>query len=352
MPAAPNGHDTAPTAHLVTMADVSTDSVAWLWYPRIPCGRITLLDGDPGIGKSFLTVTFAATVSRGAQWPDGAACAPGDVLLLTCEDGLGDTVRPRLDAAGADVSRVHVLTGYSVGDDLRAVTLQDVEVLGQALETIRPALVIIDPITAYLGRGIDMNKAEQTRPLLAQLGRLAESYETAVILVRHLTKGQRDSAMYRGLGSIDFQAACRSALLAGVVPDRPESRALAHVKSSLAPKAPTLEFAIQDGAVLWSTTPSDLTAEQIVTPPQARAQHRTRVGDAAEFLRTALAGGPRPFADLLEEAEALDLLKHHLIRAHSKLGIVSESAGFPRRTTWRLPGIQASGDASSDTLRG
>ena len=212
--------DSIRTPALVCLANVKPQSVDWLWYPRLPKAKLGFLDGDPGITKGLFIAAVTATVTTGARWPDGADCTAGNVILLNAEDGAADTLRPRLDAAGADVSRVHLLTGYHSADDEpgkpRVITLADVDVLRAALEKIRPQFVNVDPIQAYLGAKLDMHRANEVRPLLAALAALAEEYGCMILATRHLTKGTRDRALYRGLGSIDFAAAARSVLVIGL----------------------------------------------------------------------------------------------------------------------------------------
>ncbi|MEW5934471.1 MAG: AAA family ATPase, partial [Bacillota bacterium] len=205
---------------MVNVGDVAPEEVTWLWYPYLPRGKITLLEGDPGVGKSWLALALAAIVSRGWSFPgldgippEGQAGEPADVLLLP-EDGIADTVRNRLDSLGADARRVHVLAGWrgrsEEGQEVTGhVTLQDVAVLEEALARVRPALVVVDPIQQYLGE-VDAWRAEQVRPVLARVGELAARFRCAVLLIRHLSKAGKDRAIYRGLGSIDFSAAARS----------------------------------------------------------------------------------------------------------------------------------------------
>lgn len=163
------------------------EEVKWLWRPYIPRGKLTLSEGDPGIGKSWKALALATAVSNGRGLPgETRQREPETVLLLTAEDGLADTIRPRLDALGADVERVHAIYGYAVLDDEGLAELE------RHISDVNPALVIIDPLVAYMGAGIDINKANQVRSITAKLATLAEKHGAAILAVRHLTKGSRD----------------------------------------------------------------------------------------------------------------------------------------------------------------
>jgi hypothetical protein len=202
----------------VRMADVDPEPVEWLWEPYIPKGKLTSIEGDPGVGKSSLTMALAAQISRGEKLPGVKQITePASVLLLTAEDGPADTIRPRLDAAGADVDKVHAITTPLSFDKAGAATLK------REIERVKPALVIIDPIVAYLPDRTDMNSASAVRPVLARLAKVAEETGVAIAFVHHLAKAAQNKVIYRGLGSIDFTAACRSVLMVGFDPNGGDS---------------------------------------------------------------------------------------------------------------------------------
>jgi len=198
---------------IVRLSDVTPEKVEFLSYPYIPLGKLTLLDGDPGVGKSTLSLAIAAGVTLGKGVPGMVKADPGNVLVLSCEDGLSDTIRPRLDASGADVQKVFALRGVMTLDE------EGLEALTHHLTEIRPRLVIIDPLVGYLGGKVDMHKGNEVRQVTAGLAELAEEFHCSFLAIRHLTKGGRDKAIYRGIGSIDFTAAARSVLLAGTDPE-------------------------------------------------------------------------------------------------------------------------------------
>jgi hypothetical protein len=221
---------------VVCLATVQPVAVDWLWEPYLPLGMTVSLEGDPGTGKSTLTATLAAYVTTGRPFP-GEGCPkrePRNVLMLQCEDDLAAICRPRLDAAGADVSRVYVLTVGVVGEDAR---------LRQAMTEYQPALVIIDPIQAYVGPRVDINKANEVRPIMQYWGQLAETGHCTVLVVRHFGKDEDKKAIHRALGSIDFTAALRSVLQ--VEPGEEKNRyRLKHAKSNTGPYGPDLTYTI------------------------------------------------------------------------------------------------------------
>ncbi len=323
-----------PIPVLVRLADVAPVEVDWLWKPYIPGGKLTILEGDPGLGKTWLALALAAIVTRGWPFPgqDGIpeqAREPANVLYLSAEDGLADTLRPRLDKAGADVSRVFVLTGQQNGGEMpEAVTLADVGVLRSALVAVKPALLIIDPLQAYLGAGVDMHRANEVRPVLAKLAGLAEEFNCAVLCIRHLGKGQQDRAIYRGLGSIDFAAAARSILLVGQDPENPQARAVVHIKSSLAAAGPSLGYTIGPDGFQW-TGVSELTAAEILKPEQA-TEEKSALEEAEAFLLDLLAAGPVDSKTVFKEARRLGIAERTLKRAKAKAGIKSQKIG----NTW------------------
>ena len=334
----PEATDPIRTPTVITMADVTPEPVEWLWPPYIPLRKQTILEGDPGQGKTWLALAIAADVTRGRTPYSGASCRPTDVLYLSAEDGLADTLRPRLDAAGADVTRVHCLTGWqmrSPSDEAPlcgGVTLADVHVIEQALADKRPGLVVIDPLQAYVGSGVDIHRANETRPILAGLGTLAEQHGCAILLIRHLSKAFQDRAIYRGLGSIDFAAAARSILLVGQDPQAPSRRILVHVKSSLAALGPSLGYELREGQLRW-TGPSDITAEAMLRPYQPE-EERNAVEEAQDFLREILADGEKSAKEVLREAKKAGLSDRTIERAKKGLvkGRKAQVSGQPRGT--------------------
>jgi hypothetical protein len=322
------------------MADVEREEVEWLWHPYIPLGKLTSIEGDPGVGKSWLTMALAAQVSPGAKLPGVSQTAePQTVLLLTAEDGPGDTLRPRLDTFGADIAKVHVITAPLAFDEKGAAKLK------AEIVSLGAKLVIIDPIVAYLPSRTDMNSASAVRPVLAWLARVAEETRAAIVFVRHLSKGAKDKAMYRGLGSIDFTAACRSVLMVGFDPDDADKRVVAHAKSNLAQMGPSQSYTIKAGRFAWAGR-SSLSAEDLSGPPPD-ADQRSAKEEAKEFLLLTLADGPKPVNEVFAEADKLRISRASLRRAKADLGVVSEKT--PDHWEWSLPRAETEGsDGTKD----
>lgn len=203
---------------LSRMQDVKPTSVEWLWQYRIPLGALSILDGDPGIGKSTITMDIAARLTEGRRMPDGAPtpAGPGNVLLVGAEDALSYTVRPRLEAAGADLSRVYALTGVSDTGQHGGRSLSfpsDLSLLERAVLNTQAKLVIIDPIMAYLGSEVNSSSDQEVRRVLSPLARVAESTGASILMVRHLRKTNDGPALYQGGGSIGIVGAARAGLI-------------------------------------------------------------------------------------------------------------------------------------------
>jgi len=324
---------TDEAVRLRRMADVKAESVNWLWQSYIPRGKVTLLEGDPGIGKSWVSLAIATAVTLGKGLPGQEPTEPANVVIASAEDGLGDTIRPRLDAMGADVSRIFAVDG--------ALTLNEngFALLEAYLERVKPALLIIDPLVAYLGAGVDIHRANETRAVMAQLARLAEKFDVAILAVRHLTKGGMSKAIYRGLGSIDFTAACRSVLLAGCDIENPQNRALVHIKSNLTPAGPSIGYELRDGGFYW-TGESSLTAAQILAADNGTGT--SELDEAIAFLKDELADGSVPAKDVYRDAESMGIARRTLERAKAQVGIITRRQGEKGKRgsgvwVWELP---------------
>ncbi len=328
-------------------ADVAPEAIAWLWPGMVPAGRLALLVGDPGVGKSLAAVDLAAHVSTGTAWPDGTAgLEPADVVILAAEDSPGD-YRTRLDAAGADVSRVHILEAIREDDGERPVTLADVQAIDDAVSKLhdagrRVALVILDTVGALLAPGVDDSSNGDVRVMLRPLAALAASTGAAVVGIHHLRKSA-GQALHRTLGSVGWTAAARAVL--AVVRDREQHarRLLVVLKSNYAPEQPegALAFTVdadQAGRplLLWSRDRVAVDPEAALSPPEDPSD-RAAGDEALEWLRAALANGPQAAADLRKEARSEGIADRTLRRASKRLDVVIERTGFPCRSTWRLP---------------
>jgi hypothetical protein len=324
---------------VVCLADVTPEAVRWLWPGRIAQGKLTLIIGDPDKGKSCVTLDLAARVSTGLPWPDGTPAPCGDVVLLTAEDGLSDTVRPRLDAMGGDPSRVHALTAIRTGDRERGFDLtRDLEHLEAELGRTGAILVVIDPVSAYLGRADSYRDAE-VRGILAPLAALAERTSVAIVGVMHLTKDAQRKVLYRAQGSLAFVAASRAVFAVAEDKDNPERRLFLPVKNNLGPKPPGLAFRLLPSGsaarVEWDADPVTVDAEAALAgpePPQERGERE----EAQEFLGKVLADGPVASEDVKRQARAAGIAERTLFRAKHDLGVKADKDGFRGGWVWSL----------------
>ena len=329
--AAKNGHARVPVGTL--LSDVESEQVEWLWDRRIPLGKIAVLDGDPGNGKSVLTTDLAARVSVGRTFPDDQPCEAAGVVIMNAEDGLADTIRPRLDAAGGDPSRVLSLATIPVGDegDERHLTIpDDIPIIEKGIETVRAKLVIIDPLMAFLSGRSDAHKDQDVRRALAPLSRMAERTGAAVLLVRHLNKAQGGNPLYRGGGSIGIIGAARSGLLVGEHPEEDGLRVLAGQKSNLSPMPESLAYRIvtaaNGAARIEYVGPTEARADALLRTP-GDPEQKSAMREAMEFLRDELKDGPVAANTINEHARKLEISAATLRRAKSDLGIVSRKEG-------------------------
>jgi len=348
-----NGHE--PTVAVdgecgVLLSEVAPERVRWLWDGRIALGKLNLVDGDPGTGKSAATTDLAARVSVGKVWPDGAGCKAGGVVILSAEDGLADTIRPRFDAAGGDPSKVVAVSTVpdAEGNERQIAIPDDLHIIEAAIERVGAVLVVIDPLMAFLPGEVNSHRDQDVRRALAPLARLAERTAAAVVVVRHLNKGQGGNPLYRGGGSIGIVGAARSGLLVAKHPEDDDRRVLASVKSNLAAPAPSLEFGLsstESGAVRvdWKGE-SPLSAEALLSAPTDH-EERSTLSEAQEFLRVVLADGLESASEIRREADSAGIAKRTLDRARQSLGVVSERRGEPGKRGggawyWSLPGIK------------
>jgi hypothetical protein len=327
----------------VFLSEVECERVSWLWQGRIPLGKITVLDGDPGLGKSTLALDLAARVTRGASMPDDSSGMDGGVVILTAEDGLGDTVRPRLEAAGGDPTRVLALQTIGTGDDERPVSLADLQALEQAIRRVKAKLVIVDPVMAFLGAQTDSYRDQDVRRCLAPLASLAETTGAAFLIIRHLNKAAGGNPMYRGGGSIGIIGAARSGLLVSRDPDDESRRVLASTKSNLSKPPGSLSFALEDRAeavrIKWLGA-SRHSAITLLSEP-VNDQDPAALDEAKDFLRVQLADGPFPARELKRLGRVAGISEKTLDRAKGALGIRPRKVGQPGSSiqgwVWEFP---------------
>jgi hypothetical protein len=305
---------------VVRMSDVAPESVSWLWYPYLPKSKLTIIEGDPGVGKSWITLSFATHLSRRRRFPGATTPVSGKVLLLSAEDGHADTIRPRLDQLKANPRKIFAWKDYIILDE---VGLEEVE---EQIERYQPKLVIIDPLVAYMGSGIDLHKANEIRELTAALASIAERHKTAIIGVRHLRKGGADKSIYRGLGSIDLTAAARSVLLVGKDPNNPELRAMAHIKCNIAELGKTQLYSLHpsDKHPFQWRGESDLTSDEILAKPSKEQNKKGEEEQAHEFLEQKLLAGWKKRETIVRESEARSINKSTLLRVMKNMKVREE----------------------------
>lgn len=324
----PSPKTSMTTGRRINMQEVTPESVDWLWPYRIARGKFTLIDGDPGEGKSLLTLHIAACLSKGEPMPDEqtATYGPSKVLFLLCEDDLADTVAPRLIAAGADRSKIEVIR------DLLKIPGQ-LDVIEAAIVEMGASLVIIDPLNGYIDGKINTHNDHQVRSALTPLVELAARRKVAIVGVRHLNKQVGGSAKYRGGGSIAYVGLARSALMVGIDPDDENGRILAASKGNLSTRAPSLRFAIVEGTdkqprIEWRGR-CDITADDLCAMPDPDASPGA-LADAKEFLCEFLSDGEKATKDVYQAAQEQKVSERTLRRAARDLGIA-------RGKVWALP---------------
>ena len=282
------------TVKIIRMSDVELTPVEWLWKPYLPFGKLSVLQGNPGEGKTYFAMHLAAACTNGKLLPNMERMEPFNVIYQTAEDGLGDTVKPRLIEAGADLDRVLVIDDSDV-----QLTLSDERIEKASIEN-NARLVIIDPIQAYLGADVDMNRANEVRPIFMRLGQVAQRTGCAILLIGHLNKAAGMQSLQRGLGSIDIAAAVRSVMFIGKLKHDPTMRILTHEKSSLAPPGVSLAFSLgNEGGFRW-VGEYDITADEMLSGIEP--QRETKTQQAKDLICTLLAGGKQVLSEDIDKA--------------------------------------------------
>lgn len=298
---------------LIHMSEIESEEVSWLWYPFIPYGKLTIVQGDPGDGKTTFVLNVAAKLSKGEAIDEAMKCGePIHIIYQTAEDGLADTVKPRLEKAGADCTRIAV-----IDESDKSLSMAD-ERLEEALQRTNAKLLILDPIQAYLGGGMDMNRANEARDMTKRLGVLAEKYKCAIVLIGHMNKAAGNKAAYRGMGSIDFYAVARSVLLVGRIEGEPELRALVQIKNNLAAFGHSKAFRLSENGFDWIGD-YEITADEVLG---GIAPKTNKTEQAKELLRElAEEKSMLPSNEIIELAKQENISKRTLENAKKELGI-------------------------------
>ena len=344
-----NGHREPPISPVIkSAAEIEPREVQWLWHHRIPLGRLTLLGGVPGAGKSYFTTDLAARVSTGTPFPDGAACERGAVLLISAEDDPRDTIRPRLDAHHADLSRVHLLSAVEfqsdVGKKERVFTLADIGALEEAMSRIKQLrLVVIDPIGSYMGGRIDSHRDTEVRSVLAPVAHLLEKFGPAGLVVAHRPKGFKSSADEAVMGSRAFTGIARAVWhLSRDSQDR-NRRLFLSGKQNLSAEAHGLAFTIQGepaASLVWEREPVLMSADDAMAAERDAGTSRQpeERKAAEEFLESELRDlNEHPVADVRKVAKEAGFSWRTIQRAATALHVIRHRGTFGGRMIWRLP---------------
>lgn len=318
------------TLKIIQMSEVEASEIKWLWYPFIPYGKLTIIQGDPGDGKSTLILNIAARLSRGDGLDEDMVLdGPINVIYQSAEDGLADTVKPRLESANADCNRISI-----IDESEKSISMID-ERLEQAIEKTGAKLLILDPIQAYLGSGTDMNRANEARDMTKKLGALAERTGCAIVLIGHMNKAGGNKAAYRGMGSIDFFAVARSVVLVGRIQGNDNMRAVVQIKNNLAPFGHSKAFELTENGFVWCGD-YDITADEVLGEMVPKA---SKLESAKKLLRELSGPDVKMLSnEIVTMAEEEGLSKRTLESAKKELGIKAKRIN--NNWYWDLSGIQ------------
>ena len=315
------------------LKDVKPEAVSWLWPGRMARGKYQVIVGDPDLGKTTIALDCAARLSIGGTWPDGTPCPQGKSLILRAEDGIADTIRPRIDTLGGDPSQVAVLEAIRDDRGQRPLNLKnDLDILVAAIEQTQPTLVIIDPISAYLG-DTNSHKDSEVRGLLSPIKDILEKHKVTLLAVAHLNKNQQQAVIHRTSGAVAFVAAARLGWVVASHPDDPERWVMAMFKHNLCAKAPSLTYELDGGGVTWDVAGGDITAETLLQSagPEDRGEQR----DAMDFLQDLLEdGSPMKSTDVMRAANREGISSRSVWRAKRRLGIRASKQGFGKDGFW------------------
>ncbi len=305
--------ETKTELQLIKLSEIQSQEVSWLWYPFIPYGKLTIIQGDPGDGKTTLVLNIAAWLSKGEGLDSEMKLSePVNVIYQSAEDGLADTVKPRLELAGADCERILV-----IDEKEKSLSMVD-ERLEKAIVQTKARMLILDLIQAYLGGGMDMNRANEARDMTKKLGALAEKHQCAIVLIGHMNKAAGNKAAYRGMGSIDFFAVARSVLLVGRVEGEPNIRAVVQIKNNLAAFGHPKAFALSEDGFQWLGD-YEITADEVLGGIAPKAN---KMEQAKRLLRElALTTDAIQSNEIFDMADEQGISKRTLENAKRELGI-------------------------------
>ena len=329
---------------LVRLSDVQAEQIQWIWPGRLPASKLVTVDGDPGLGKSTMVIDWAARISRGLPFPGSAETRePAGVVLLSLEDGLADTIRPRLEAAGADLDRVAAMRGVMRRgvEDIPSLP-HDLGAIASSCRRVKAKLLVVDPLSAYFDGTVDSHKDQDVRRALTPVGKLAEELGVLIVVVRHLTKNTGAAAIHRGGGSMGIVGAARCGLVVARDPDDEQARVLATVKSNLAVEAQAIRFRLETtpfgvARVVWLGA-SRHSANDLLAAP-SDGEERTALSEAVHFLTEVLGHGPLKAQEIAKLAAGAMVAQGTLRRAREQMQVVVKRIGFGPEShfVWSLP---------------
>lgn len=305
---------------ITRLSEIQSTEVEWLWYPYIPLGKLTIIQGDPGSGKTMLILYIVSLLSTGSPLPtqtNNIISEPMTIIYQTSEDGYDDTIKPRLEKfKRVDFNRI-----VFIKEDKCSLTMLD-ERIEQAIIKENAKLLVLDPIQAYIGQNVDMNRANEMRPLLKNLMRIAQSHHVAIVLVGHMNKGKGSKSSYRNLGSIDIPAAARSVLICGELKNEDGVRAVIQDKSSLAQRGKPFAFKFDDNGFQWLGE-YDIDADELLDG----FKKTTDKDRAKTFLQETLENGSIKASEMYDKGNKLNFSKRTLDQAKAELNVQSFKKG-------------------------
>ena len=323
---------------LTVLSDVEPEEVDWLWPDRVAQGKYNVLMGMPDLGKTTVALDIAARMSVGGTWPDGTVCPQSRSIFMTAEDGVADTIVPRLDKLGGDRAHIAVLEGKRNRTGRGSITLDhDLDMLEKAIEDFHPSLVIIDPLSAYLG-DVNSHREAAVRGLLEPVIKMLERRRVALLAIAHLNKNAAQELMHRMGGSTGLQAAARAAMVVGKHPHDPDRRVLAQYKSNLIGRPRSLDYILDGGGLTWDANAPDIgDPRQLLNTPSP--DEKSAVDEACEFLSDFLSRGPAKYTDVLRAAIPNGVAERTLRRARERLKVEAQQIGSRHGSysEWRLP---------------
>jgi len=310
-----------------TLDEYEEREIEWLFYPYIPLGAITILGGDPGCGKSYLSVAFASIVSNGNKFPfeseDTPKNEPAMVVMQNGEDGIEDSIKPRLTRAGANQENVGVIV-----EETELLTFSDLDKIERTLEYRKPKLIIFDPVQRYMGN-VNLNSLTEVTNTLKGLSKLAQKYNCAILLIMHLNKGQ-NKGIYRLNGSVGLPGIARSVLMVQDLKDT-DDKALVHVKSNLAKKGMAVIFEITDNGIIFK----EQVPESSLNPSSDKEVKTSQKDIAKNFIKEILKNGELESTVIRNEAHNSNIAPATLERAKAELSCV-KSFQKDKKWYWKL----------------